>query len=153
MDQYAPSPPDDGLSTVTKEDVPPMTNDLQPLYTVNPLDESDQYGIDLFLRTLNVLRISYVCFAILRCTVLKGPVLYKAKKGIDSDIVFPINKRFHKSRTSKFYTSLKTYKKAQKNNTHKQCKFILRNRTIYGFLNQPFDIYGSRAQINVLQFR
>ena len=57
MDWYAPSPPDDGLSTVTVEDVPPIKNDLQPLYTVNLLDESGQYGIDLFLRTLNVLHI------------------------------------------------------------------------------------------------
>ena len=28
IDWYAPSPPDDGLSTETLEDVPPVTNDL-----------------------------------------------------------------------------------------------------------------------------
>ena len=55
MDWYAPSPHDDGLSTVTVEDVPPITNGFQPLCTINPLDESDQYGIDLSLRALNVL--------------------------------------------------------------------------------------------------
>ena len=57
MDWYAPSPPDNGLSTVTVGNVPPITNDLQLLYIVNPLYESDQYGTDLFLRALNVLRI------------------------------------------------------------------------------------------------
>ena len=56
MDWYVPSPADDGLSTVTVEDVPLITNDLQPLYTVKLSDESDQYSIDLFLRALNVLR-------------------------------------------------------------------------------------------------
>ena len=56
MDWYAPSPTDDGLSTVTVEDVPLITNDLQPLYTIKLLDESDQFSIDLFLRALNVLR-------------------------------------------------------------------------------------------------
>ena len=97
MDLYAPSQPDDGLSTVTVEDVSPITIYHQALYTVNPLDESDQYGIDLFLRALNVLHIQCTCFAILRCTVLKGPVLYKAKNGIDCDIVISNNKPFHKT--------------------------------------------------------
>ena len=38
MDWYVPSPADDGLSTVTVEDVPLITNDLQPLYAVKLLD-------------------------------------------------------------------------------------------------------------------
>lgn len=55
MDRFALWPPDDDLSTVTVEYVPHIINDLQPPYNVNPLDECEQYGIDLLLRALNIL--------------------------------------------------------------------------------------------------
>ena len=49
MDWYGSSPPDDGLSTVTVKDV--------PMNDVNLLDESNQYGTDLLLTAVNILRI------------------------------------------------------------------------------------------------
>ena len=53
-DPSAPTPMDDGLSTVEIEDV-----DIELPAAVNPLQLSNSYGIDLFIDCLNFLQ-SYI---------------------------------------------------------------------------------------------
>ena len=48
MDWYASSPSDDGLSTVTAKDadVSLSEKDLLQLHSINPLEDSDEFGIE-----------------------------------------------------------------------------------------------------------
>ena len=48
MEWYTPSPSDDGLSTVTAKDadVSLSEKDLLQLHSINPLVDSDQFGIE-----------------------------------------------------------------------------------------------------------
>ena len=57
MDWYAPSPSDDGLSTVTVEegDVLLSENDLLQLHIINSLENSDEFRIDLFVQEIGIL--------------------------------------------------------------------------------------------------
>ena len=59
MDWYAPSPSDDGLSTVTVEeaDVLLSENDMLQLHSINSLEDSDEFGIDLFVQEIDILNI------------------------------------------------------------------------------------------------
>ena len=53
----APSPPDDGLSTVELDDIdmPLPAEEYDKLSTIDPLTESPSFGIDLYVRALEVL--------------------------------------------------------------------------------------------------
>lgn len=56
MDWYAPNPSDDGLSIVSVEDVEiPFDNrTYENLLQIDPLENSTEYGIDLYIRALEV---------------------------------------------------------------------------------------------------
>ena len=53
----APSPPDDGLSTVELDDIdmPLTAEEYDKLSTIDPLTESPSFGIDLYVRSPEVL--------------------------------------------------------------------------------------------------
>ena len=53
----APSPPDDGLRTVELDDIdmPLTAEEYDKLSTIDPLTESPSFGIDLYVRALEVL--------------------------------------------------------------------------------------------------
>ena len=59
MDWYASSPSDDGFSTVTVEeaDVLLSENDLLQIHSINSLEDSDEFGIDLFVQAIDILDI------------------------------------------------------------------------------------------------
>lgn len=56
MDWYAPNPSDDGLSTIEIEEVEiPFSEDTyESLLQIDPMENSMAYGIDLYIRALNV---------------------------------------------------------------------------------------------------
>ena len=56
VDWHAPNPTDDGLSYVNVEAIecPFDEQTLQELTLINPLQESDRYGIDIFLNCLDL---------------------------------------------------------------------------------------------------
>ena len=58
MDWAAPSPADDGLSTVEVMDVEaPLTDDLiQLLNSIDPLSLSNNFGIDIYLNCLHMVQ-------------------------------------------------------------------------------------------------
>ena len=59
MDWYVSSPSDDGFSTVTVEeaDVLLSENDLLQIHSINSLEDSDEFGIDLFVQAIDILDI------------------------------------------------------------------------------------------------
>ena len=59
MDWYAPSPSDDELPTITIEesDVLLSENDLLLFHSINSLKDSDEFGIDPFVRAIDILNI------------------------------------------------------------------------------------------------
>uniref|UniRef100_A0A7M6DRW1 Integrase catalytic domain-containing protein n=2 Tax=Clytia hemisphaerica TaxID=252671 RepID=A0A7M6DRW1_9CNID len=56
MDWSAPSPEDDGLSMVTVENIQLDLPDdiLQQLNTINPLEKSEVFGIDIYLKVMDI---------------------------------------------------------------------------------------------------
>ena len=59
MDWYASSPSDDGFLTVTVEeaDVLLSENDLLQIHSINSLEDSDEFVIDLFVQAIDILDI------------------------------------------------------------------------------------------------
>ena len=59
FDPYAPSPTDDGLSTVELDDAENIltADQFLQLQTVDPLKESSQYGIDIFMEACQMISI------------------------------------------------------------------------------------------------
>jgi hypothetical protein len=58
FDPYAPTPDDEGLSTVEVDDVDMNIQDHildQLRYNINPLSNSDSFGIDLYENALSLL--------------------------------------------------------------------------------------------------
>jgi hypothetical protein len=58
MDWAAPAPRDNGLSTVEVDNVDPCLNERQlaNLMEIDPLAESTSFGIDIYLRALDIFR-------------------------------------------------------------------------------------------------
>ena len=58
MDWYAPSPRDDGLNTVEVHDVdlPFQSEILSRLERINPLSSSTAFGVDIYMRALELTR-------------------------------------------------------------------------------------------------
>ena len=59
MDWYASSPSDDGFLTVTVEeaDVLLSENDLLQIHSINSVEDSDEFVIDLFVQAIDILDI------------------------------------------------------------------------------------------------